>query len=102
MTNKNVLSYEKLGVNEEEALQQAKREREEQKEIYDKFKPYKDLYESDEWKKIVDLMKEDAFNNLHHTEDGIWYHRSWGIKMFINCIKERSQAYDHACEVLSK
>lgn len=95
------LSYETLAENAD-AEKQEKEQRERNEEIYKKFKPYKDLYSLDIWKEVADLMKDDAFQNLHHTEDGIWYHRSWGIKMFINCIKERAEAYDQACKELSK
>lgn len=102
-----VLSYEKLAgaANQEELAKQEaeekKRAEEEAKEIFKNFGPYKELFESEPWKKVADLMKDDAFNNLHHTEDGVWYHRSWGIKMFINCIKERSEAYDGAVKLLT-
>ena len=101
IVEKEKLRYEKQNEPQitQEEINAAKKE---QEEIYKKFKPYKDLFELEQWKKIIELMKDDAFNNLHHTEDGVWYHRSWGIKMFINCIAERSQAYDNACKELSK
>ena len=77
-------------------------ERKELEKTYKDFKPYAELVKLPEWEKVCELMKDDAFNNLHHTEDGVWYHRSWGIKMFMEAVKQRAEAFHRAEAKLSE
>lgn len=58
-----------------------------------KNKAFAELCKTKEWEKVKDVLKEDIYTNLHFSKDGEFYHACWGIKMCIDRIEARANAY---------
>ena len=64
--------------------EEREKQRKQDLENYEKAKHFKALVETEDWKEVEKVLKEDSFQNLRHDEQ--FLHMCWGIKMTVDRI----------------
>ena len=76
--------------------EEREKQRKQDLENYEKAKHFKAMVETEDWKEVEKVLKEDAFQTLRHEEN--FLHMCWGIKMTV----DRIHAWAHHADELAK
>ena len=90
----------------QESLAEQEKKRKELLELEGKLKKFKQLQDLELWDEVVDEVKGMIYDNLmkHPTDSDntYYYDRVWGLKCFIEVVKQHSVRYEEVCKELSE